>query len=144
MLSGDVFPWISMKDKDAIDINIGDFHAQWNKSKSFAVDANSIDEVGCIHTAQGMEFDYVGLIVADDLIYRDGKVRTDYTKHPQGSGEFRRPHQKYPKPEDAGIIDMLIRNTYKVLFTRGQKGLYLYIMDDKLRESIRDRLALLN
>lgn len=143
MLSGDVFPWISMKDKDAIDINIGDFHAQWNKSKAFAVDENSIDEVGCIHTAQGMEFDYVGLIVADDLIYRDGKVMTDYTKHPQGSGEFRRPHQKYPKPEDADIIDMLIRNTYKVLFTRGQKGLYLYVMDDCLKEHIRNLLMLL-
>lgn len=90
-----------------------------------------------------MEFDYVGLIVADDLIYREGKVKTDYTKHPQGSGEFRRPHQKYPKPEDADIIDMLIRNTYKVLFTRGQKGLYLYVMDDKLRERVRKDLFLL-
>ena len=140
MLSGDVFPWISMKNKDAIDINIGDFHAQWNKSKAFAVDENSIDEVGCIHTAQGMEFDYAGLIVADDLIYRNGKVMTDYTKHPQGSGEFRRPHQKYPKPEDTVIIDMLIRNTYKVLFTRGQRGLYLYVMDNNLRDFIRQRL----
>ena len=126
-----------MSDKTQIDINIDDFHAQWNKSKSFAVDPKSIDEVGCIHTSQGMEFEYVGLIVGDDILYRNGHVITDYSKHPSGSGEFKRPHQKYPKVEDAKIIDRLIRNTYKVLFTRGQKGLYLYVMDDELREYLR-------
>ncbi len=137
MLSGDVFPWISMNDKTAIDINIGDFHAQWNRSKYFAVDPKSVDEVGCIHTSQGMEFEYVGLIVGDDLLYRDGHVVTDYTRHPEGSGEFKRPHQRKPNPEDAQILDRIIRNTYKVLFTRGQKGLYLYVMDPALREFLR-------
>ncbi len=137
MLSGDVFPWISMDDKSQIDINIGDFHAQWNKSKAFAVDPKSIDEVGCIHTSQGMEFEYVGLIVGDDLLYRNGHIITDYTKHPKGSGEFKRPHQKYPNPDDYEIIDRIIRNTYKVLFTRGQKGLYLYVMDEELRNYLR-------
>lgn len=141
MLSGDVFPWRSMKDKTAVDIIIGDYQAQWNKNKYFAVDHYSFDEVGCIHTAQGMEFNYVGLIVGNDLIYRDGEVKTDFTKHPITAGEFRRPHQKYAKPEDYNIIDRLIRNTYKVLFTRGQKGLYLYVMDDELREYIRGRIT---
>lgn len=137
MLSGDVFPWLSMKDSSAIDINIGDFHAQWNRSKSFAVDPASIDEVGCIHTSQGMEFEYVGLIIGDDLIYRNGRIETDYTRHPEGSGEFKRPHRRRPLPEDAQIIDRIIRNTYKVLFTRGQRGLYLYVMDDALRDHLR-------
>ncbi len=141
MLSGDVFPWRSMKDKTAVDIIIGDYQAQWNKNKYFAVDHYSFDEVGCIHTAQGMEFNYVGLIIGNDLIYRDGEVKTDFTKHPVTAGEFRRPHQKYAKPEDYNIIDRLIRNTYKVLFTRGQKGLYLYVMDGELREYIRQRIV---
>ena len=144
MLSGDVFPWISMKDKTQIDINIGDFHAQWNKKKSFAVDPNSIDEVGCIHTSQGMEFEYVGLIVGDDLIYRDGKIKTDYSRHPESAGEFKRPYQRKPKVEDETIIDKIIRNTYKVLFTRGQKGLYLYIMDRELREYLRKEIEIFN
>ena len=145
MLSGDVFPWISMKDKSKIDIVLDGFQAQWNKNKSFAVDPKSIDEVGCIHTSQGMEFEYVGLIVGNDLLYRNGKVITDYTKHPSGSGEFKRPHQQKPKPEDAQTIDRIIRNTYKVLFTRGQKGLFLYVMDPALKvylcseiESLKD------
>ena len=140
MLSGDVFPWLSRDNKDEIDINIGDFHAQWNKKSSFAVDPSSIDEVGCIHTSQGMEFEYVGLIIGDDLLYRDGKVITDYTKHPKRAGEFKRPHQQKPKEEDKEIIDMLIRNTYKVLFTRGQKGIFLYVMDNEMKEYIANRI----
>lgn len=136
MLSGDVFEWKSMKreNRDAIDIEIGDFKAQWNKTKSFATDPRSIDEVGCIHTSQGMEFEYVGLIVGDDILYRDGKVITDFTKHPETAGEFRRPHQKKVLPEDYEHVDRIIRNTYKVLFTRGQRGCFLYIMDPELRE----------
>lgn len=140
MLCGDVFPWLSMNDRNAIDIRMDGFEAQWNRSKSFAVDPKSIDEVGCIHTSQGMEFEYVGLIIGDDLIYRNGKVETDYTRHPSGSGEFRRPHQKYPKQEDRALIDKLIRNTYKVLFTRGQKGLYLYVMDKELKAYLESEL----
>ena len=144
MLSGDVFPWISMKDKTQIDINIDDFHAQWNRTKSFAVDPKSIDEVGCIHTSQGMEFEYVGLIVGDDLVYRNGRVETDYTKHPEKSGEFKRPYKRKTQIEDLEIIDKIIRNTYKVLFTRGQRGLYLYVMDANLKNHIRTEIQRLD
>ncbi len=149
MLSGDVFPWKTMgmpKSKlsdlsdDEKDINIGDFHAIWNKDKKFAVDPTSIDEVGCIHTSQGMDFDYVGLIIGDDFIYRDGLIQTDYTKHPEKSGEFKRPHKQRVDPNDKIIIDRLIRNTYKVLMTRGQKGTYLYIMDEPLRFYIKEKI----
>lgn len=142
MLSGDVFPWVSMNDKSQIDINIGDFHAQWNKTKYFAVDPKSVDEVGCIHTSQGMEFEYVGLIIGDDLIFRNGKIETNYLRHPESAGEFKRPHQRKPKVEDRQIIDTIIRNTYKVLFTRGQKGLYLYVMDPELREYLRTEIQI--
>lgn len=140
MLSGDVFEWISMNDKDAIDINIGNFHAQWNKTKAFATDPKSIDEVGCIHTSQGMEFEYVGLIVADDIYYENGKVKTNYKKHPEHAGEFRRPHQKRVFEEDFEHVDRIIRNTYKVLFTRGQKGCYLYVMDSNLKKYLKERI----
>ena len=143
MLSGDVFEWKSMKkeNRDAMDIEIGDFKAQWNRSKSFATDPRSIDEVGCIHTSQGMEFEYVGLIVGDDLLYRDGKVVTDYTRHPASAGEFRRPHQKRVLPEDYERVDRIIRNTYKVLFTRGQRGCFLYIMDPGLRDYLEKSIS---
>ena len=57
-----------MRDKTAIDIIIDGFQAQWNRTKAFATDPKSINEVGCIHTTQGMEFEYVGLIVATSLL----------------------------------------------------------------------------
>ena len=142
MLSGDVFPWISREDKTGTvkDIHLGNFEAAWNRTKSFAVNPESIDEVGCIHTSQGMEFEYVGLIIGDDLLYRDGKVVTDYTKHPNKAGEFKRPHQVKVKEEDLPLIDQLIRNTYKVLFTRGQKGIYIYCMDEELKQYLKKRI----
>jgi DUF2075 family protein len=93
-----------------------------NKTEPFATDSKSIDEVRCIHTSQEMEFEYVGLIVGDDLLYRDGRVETDYQRHPKGAGEFKRPHQKKVLEEDLPVVDRIIRNMYKVLFTRGQKG----------------------
>ncbi|HHU56180.1 MAG TPA: DUF2075 domain-containing protein [Acholeplasmataceae bacterium] len=140
IISGDVFPWKSRTDKSQIDIIIGDFQAQWNRTKTFATDPNSIDEVGCIHTTQGMEFEYVGLIIGDDLIYRNGITQTDYTKHPSGATEFKRPHKRTIDPNDNELIDLLIRNTYRVLMSRGQKGCYIYCMDKDLRNYLKQRI----
>ncbi|MDX9691127.1 MAG: DUF2075 domain-containing protein [Acholeplasmataceae bacterium] len=140
IISGDVFPWISRTDKQSIDIVIGNFSAQWNKTKAFASDPKSIDEVGCIHTTQGMEFEYVGLIIGDDLLYRDGKIVTDYSKHPDGANEFKRPHQRKINKNDLELIDQLIRNTYRVLMTRGQKGCYIYCMDSSLAKYLKKQI----
>ncbi len=140
MISGDVFPWLSRTDKTAIDINIGDLHAQWNRTKAFATDSKAVDEVGCIHTTQGMEFEYIGLIIGNDFIYRNHKIQTDYTKHPEGANEFKRPHKRKVDPSDRQLIDKLIRNTYRVLLSRGQKGCYIYCMDKELSKYIKQRL----
>jgi DUF2075 family protein len=140
LLSGDVFDWKSRGDKTTIDIEIGEFKALWNKSNDFATNPRSIDEVGCIHTSQGMEFEYAGLIIGTDFIYRDGEILTDYTQHPEKAGEFRRPHQKKVFEEDVPQIDRIIRNTYKVLMTRGQKGCYLYIMDPELKDYLTESI----
>lgn len=144
LISGDVFPWISMKDKSQIDIILGDFQAQWNKTKAFATDPKAVDEVGCIHTTQGMEFEYVGIIIGNDFIYKDGKIQTDYTKHPDSANEFKRPHQRKINPEDSMLIDTLIRNTYRVLLSRGQKGCYIYCMDHELNKYMKKRIHDLN
>ena len=144
ILSGDVFPWVSRNRffKDHLDIRIGNFTAQWNKQKNYAANPLSINEVGCIHTSQGMEFDYVGVIIGEDLIYRNGEVLTDFTKHPLKAGEFRRPHKQKIDPSDGKIIDKLIRNTYRVLLQRGLRGAYLYIMDKALKEYIKNKIKL--
>lgn len=143
LISGDVFPWLSRTNKDAIDIVINGFSAQWNRTKAFATDPNAIDEVGSIHTTQGMEFEYVGVIIGDDFLYRNGKIITDYTRHPDGANEFKRPHQKRVKIEDLDIIDQLIRNTYRVLLSRGQKGCYIYCLDKELEIYLKKKIDIL-
>lgn len=140
IISGDVFPWISRKSPDLIDIKIDNFQAQWNRTPTFATDPNSFNEVGCIHTTQGMEFEYVGLIIADDLYYQDNSVKTDYSKHPKGANEYKRPFQRSINEEDEELIDYLIRNTYRVLMSRGQKGVYIYCMDQKLHQYLEIKI----
>ena len=71
MLAGYCWDWKSKKDLSVYDIEIGDFKMKWNllSSKTWAIDENSVNQVGCIHTSQGLEFDYIGLIIGDDLRY---------------------------------------------------------------------------
>lgn len=140
MMSGDVFPCLSKENKHEIDIIDGPFEAQWNTRNDFSSNPVCIDEVGCIHTVQGMEFEYAGLIIADDLRYENGKIIMDHTKHHDSATEFKRPSKRKVRDEDIPIIDQLIRNTYRVLLTRGQKGVFLYVMDEPLRNFIKAKL----
>ena len=139
MLAGDVFDWVSKDDSTLFDININGLSLQWNKDTTFCADENQKYRVGHIDTVQGLEFDYIGLIIGDDLIYNSLKmqVETDYTKHPDNAGHFRRHGRRAPLNEDLAQIDMIIRNTYNVLMKRGMKGIYIYCMDDELNKLLK-------
>jgi uncharacterized protein len=86
MVAGYCWNWIKEGKANTnihdIDIPEFNFSMSWNlnNSETWAIDENSINEIGCIHTCQGLEFDYVGVIIGNDLICRDGEVLTDYTK----------------------------------------------------------------
>ena len=107
------------------------FKAQWNFSNTntWAIDSNSFEQVGCIHTSQGLEFDYCGVIIGKDLIYRNGKVITDMSKRAKTD-------QSLKGSKDERLIDRIIRNTYKTLLSRGQKGCYIYCEDKELSNYI--------
>ena len=64
------------------DIEIGDYSISWNLDggDAFAISEGSVHEAGCIHTSQGLEVDYTGVIIGDDMRFENGKVITDYTK----------------------------------------------------------------
>ena len=136
MLAGDVFDWISKDDPTLFDININGLPLQWNKDTTFSADESQKYRVGHIDTVQGLEFDYVGLIIGDDLVFnpKTSKVETDYTKHPDTAGHFRRHGRRAPLDKDLSQIDLIIRNTYNVLMKRGMKGIYIYCMDSKLND----------
>lgn len=84
LLAGYCWNWIKegKNNSDVHDIKIGDFEMSWNlgSSSTYAIDDTSVNEIGCIHTSQGLEFDYVGVIIGNDLRYKDGQVITDFTK----------------------------------------------------------------
>ena len=85
--------------------------------------------MGCIHTSQGLEFDHVGVIIGKDLRYQNNKVITDPSVHPKDDMSF---IDGSGRKCSAELADLIIRNTYKVLMTRGQKGCYVYCEDKAL------------
>ncbi len=137
------WPKESKPDPTYHDIQIGDWSISWNlgTTDTYAIDPDSVNEAGCIHTVQGLEFDYVGVIIGPDMAYRDGRVVTDYTQHP-GQDRAMKGLKTRAKKDPAGaqaLGDELIRNTYRTLMTRGMKGCYVYCCDKQLGDYLRAR-----
>lgn len=127
-------------------INIREHHfkAQWNLDNdlTWSISEGSVDQIGCIHTCQGLEFDYVGVIIGPDLCYRDGKVKVDPSKRAKDDFTIRG-YKEMMKNDPEGtkkLISQIIKNTYRTLMSRGMKGCYLYIMDEPLKEYIKSRI----
>ena len=139
MIAGYCYPWLSQNDKSKMDIILpGGFKAQWNfTTEQFATDPDSFEQVGCIHSTQGLEFEYVGIIIGLDMVYKNNEVVTDYTKRDRRDSSIPRGKTQ----EDRVLADKIIRNTYKTLLSRGQKGCYIYCQDNALRDYIKKRLS---
>lgn len=99
----------------------------------FAINPDSFEQVGCIHTTQGLEFDYCGIIIGQDLRYENNKVITDPSKEAISDKSSGIRTCKNPV-----LADRLIRNTYKTLLSRGQKGCFIYCEDRALLEYISE------
>ncbi len=131
-------------DPDAVDIKIGEYERSWNLDTSdpWAIAEGSIDEVGCIHTCQGLEFDYVGVIIGKDLKYRDGEIIVDHEERASTDRSLFGIKKMFKEnPEQAAeTAEELIKNTYRTLMTRGMKGCYVYCCDDELQEYLRTRI----
>jgi DUF2075 family protein len=129
----------SLKD----DVVIGDFRRPWNakpearllapgipKSNLWAYDANGISQIGCIYTAQGFEFDYVGVIFGNDLVYNFDEQK--WKGHPKNSSD------SVVKRSKDKFVD-LVKNTYRVLLSRGMKGCYVYFVDKDTERFFKTR-----
>ncbi|MFJ5038568.1 DNA/RNA helicase domain-containing protein [Streptomyces parvulus] len=123
----------------ALDVVIGDWARPWNlrgdRSVSgappaalWATDPAGFGQVGCVYTAQGFEYDWSGVIIGPDLLWRGGRWITDRTASKD-------PVFKKSTADDD--VDRLIRNTYKVLLTRGMVGTIVYSTDPETRERLR-------
>lgn len=148
MVAGYCWKWIKEgKNSSAIhDIEIPEFgfFKSWNlgSSTTWAIDPESVDEIGCIHTCQGLEFDYVGVIIGDDMRYENGHIVTDFFKRARTDQSIKGLKSMYKKDPDEAleIADRIIKNTYRTLMTRGQKGCYIYCTDKALARYLKERL----
>jgi DUF2075 family protein/DNA replication protein DnaC len=145
MLAGYCWKWVSAKNPNLKDITIGDYQATWNlqsQGQSWIIHPDSVSEVGCIHTSQGLEVDYVGVIIGPDLVVRDSKVitrpeeraTTDKSVH-----GWKKQMKENPEATTAKL-DAIIKNTYRTLMTRGQKGCYIYCNDPETTRYIKGKL----
>ena len=125
------------------DIKIGEYGISWNlgAKQTFAID-DSINEAGCVHSVQGLEFDYVGVIIGEDLFYEDGKVCTNFQKHASSDPSFKGIKKLYKENEimASEISNTIIKNTYRVLLTRGIKGCYIYCVNEKLNNYFKEQI----
>ena len=147
VVAGYCWDWKSKKDQSAYDIEIPQFffRKQWNLNgkEPWLIGENSIDQIGCIHTCQGLELDYVGVIIGPDMIYMDNRVVTDGFKrspNDQSLKGFKTMMKQNPK-EAKQEADAIIKNTYRTLMTRGMKGCYVYCGDPALAEYFRELMA---
>ena len=147
VVAGYCWKWPSKKDAQAWDIEMPqfDYRRRWNLDKDgslWIVTPGSVEQVGCIHTCQGLELDYVGVIIGPDLAYRDGHIVTDATKR-ASSDQSVKGLKSMLKAEPAASLamaDVIVKNTYRTLLTRGMKGCYVYCTDAPLAAYIRSRL----
>jgi len=144
--AGFCWKW-SMPNEDGtlkVDVVIGDYKRPWNakpgarklapgipKASLWAHDPNGINQIGCVYTAQGFEFDYVGVIFGEDLVY-------DFDKQ-AWIGNLSKSSDNVVKRSREKFVD-LVKNTYRVLLSRGMKGCYVYFMNKDTERFFKSRI----
>lgn len=140
LVAGYCWPWRSKKDPNALDIEFEDFNfgMKWNLATdgmTWIIQPESVHEIGCIHTSQGLELDYIGVILGKDLLVRNGEIitspymRATDDKTVRG---FKKLMKENPE-KTLALTDSIIKNTYRTLMTRGMKGCYIYSVDPETR-----------
>lgn len=147
LVAGYCWDWVSKRNGKIKDIIIPEynFEMKWNlgTTTTWAIDKDSVNEIGCIHTSQGLEFDYVGVIVGPDLIIREGNVLVDPSRRAKTDNSLKG-YKKLLKesPEEAKEkIRAIIKNTYRTLMTRGMKGCYVYFVDNETSEYFKNLIG---
>ena len=123
----------------------------WNFSgENWATAADGIGQVGCVHTCQGVEFDWLGVLIGPDLRFEDGRIVCDPAERARTDNSlkgWKKSLREAKGDHDAteavlAKVQAIIKNTYKVLLSRGRKGCFVWCADPGLRQYLRDRLRL--
>lgn len=142
LVAGYAWDWVSRRDPAVFDIELDGEQLRWNSNdKDWINSEGSLEEVGSIHTVQGYDLNYAGVIIGPDLRVdpTTGQIAADWDAYRDKKGKENTGHLK----DAFGDEDLLvfIRNIYGVLLTRGMLGTYVYVCDPGLRERLRELLA---
>ncbi|WP_210770931.1 DUF2075 domain-containing protein [Streptomyces albidus (ex Kaewkla and Franco 2022)] len=161
MVAGYCWPWtkpLGEEKRLEPDVRIGDWHRPWNAysesfcengappSKIWSVHENGLDQVGCVYTAQGLEWDWCGVIMGDDMVRRGDRWVFRRGKHcagpEKGVKRVAEPGSFDPKVK-AGSVDedefaRLVRHAYHVLMTRASRATVLYSTDEETRDYLKE------
>jgi len=148
IVAGYCWKWPSKKQADAFDVLIPEhgFKKRWNlveDASLWIVAPDSVEEIGCIHTCQGLEVEYIGVIVGDDFVVRNGQVVCQPEKRASSDKSifgWKKLLREEPL-EGKQRLDLIIKNTYRTLMTRGMKGCYVYCTDKETAEYFRSRMG---
>ncbi len=140
LVAGYCWDWVSAKPENKhlkdIVIEEHDFAMQWNLKVDGSLwirKPESVNEVGCIHTWQGLEVDYIGVILGPDIVIRNGSLVVQPDKRAK-TDQSLKGYKKALKenPEEArSKAEAIVKNTYRTLMSRGQKGCYIYSTDQE-------------
>lgn len=136
LIAGYSWPWLSQKDTNAIDIAIDGVELQWNKTdKDWINSEDSFKQVGCIHTTQGYDLNYTGVIFGEEISFNKvtQQIEIDKSKYFDKNGKR--------GLEDIEVLKEYIINIYKTIMYRGIKGVYIYACDKNLREYFKEHIS---
>ncbi|MFH0832720.1 MAG: DUF2075 domain-containing protein [Candidatus Aenigmatarchaeota archaeon] len=131
------WPWSNPNSDGSLvkNVKIGDFEMPWEKKDQFwkwATDDSGMEQVGTVYTAQGFEFDYIGVIFCKDLGWN--KEKNDWEAKPENS------YDNEAKRNNKNFVSHL-KNIYRVLLSRAHKGVYVYFMDDDTRKHFESKIG---
>ncbi len=139
LIAGYTHEWVSQDDDSAYDFDYEDGKVllKWNVKKAdraAVLDDTQAKNVFCIHTIQGLEVEYAGVIIGNDITYNKEKGQIEF--HPEMNAKTDK--ASGIRTASPALAEKLIKNTYKVLLTRGVKGTYIYAEDESLREYLKE------
>jgi DUF2075 family protein len=145
LLAGFAWPWNSKDDRSRFDIEIDGIKLFWNRTAVDWINSKtSHEEVGSIHTIQGYDLNYAGVIIGSDLSFDQSAGRVVFNRDHYFDVKGRENNPKLGKTYSDEEIRQFVINIYRVLLTRGIKGTYVYIVDYALRKHLKNYFLLPN
>lgn len=136
VVAGFAWPWEAKKDSSIRDIEIEGKKYPWNtKQEGWITSPNAVREIGCVHTTQGFDLAYVGVVIGPDLRYDKKKKRIVVDRGHVFDANMKNGIAK-DKAGDEQLRSFVL-NSYKVLLTRGVRGCFVYVVDKNLREYLK-------